>query len=197
MRFNQDAFFVEAIGFYSDFSDTTQVCSIANPCPNGAESGNYVLGESVVQGLEFQLSNMFDAGSFLVPVDLAYTYTKGEISEDNLQHSKGDQLTDIPENTLSLRVALDNNKGWINYVVAKYTDDMCVDVGCNRTNSRFDKTQSLFVADFVSRYEMSNAMSVYLKVENLFDQQKIVARSPYGARPNKPRTASLGVEYSF
>jgi Fe(3+) dicitrate transport protein len=38
---------------------------------------------------------------------------------------------------------------------------------------------------------------VFLKVENLFDERDIVSRQPDGARPNKPRTASLGVEYRF
>lgn len=199
VRYNQGALFVEAVGFYSDFSDTTQQCSIANPCDNGAESGNYVLGESVVRGLEFQASNTFEAGSFLIPVDVTYTYTKGEISKDNAVSGlmDGDELNDIPQNTFSMRVALDNQNGWINYVVAKYADEMCVDVGCNRTNSQFDRTESVFVTDFVSRYEMNNNMAVYFKVENLFDQQKIVARSPHGARPNKPQTASFGVEYTF
>ncbi|MFD2631540.1 TonB-dependent receptor family protein [Idiomarina piscisalsi] len=197
IRYNQGTLFVEAVGFYSDFNDTTQQCSIANPCDNGAESGNYVLGESVVRGLEFQASNTFEAGSFLVPVDVTYTYTKGEISEDNLDNLDGDELADIPQNTFSMRVALDNQNGWINYLVAKYADEMCVSTGCNRTNSQFDRTESVFVTDFVSRYEMNNNMAVYFKVENLFDQQKIVARSPHGARPNKPQTASFGVEYTF
>lgn len=199
VRFNQGSFFAEAIGFYSDFSDTTQQCSIANPCDNGAESGSYVLGESTVAGLELQASNTFELGQFLMPVDLAYTYTKGEISQDNVVTGlmDGDELNDIPQNTFSVRVALDNNEGWVNYVVSKYIDEMCVSVGCNRDNSRFNKTESLFVTDFVSRYEVDNNMAVYFKVENLFDQQKIVARSPHGARPNKPQTASFGVEYTF
>ncbi|RUO66991.1 TonB-dependent receptor family protein [Idiomarina ramblicola] len=199
VRFNQGSFFAEAIGFYSDFSDTTQQCSIANPCDNGSESGSYVLGESTVAGLELQASNTFELGQFLMPVDLAYTYTKGEISQNNAVTGlmDGDELNDIPQNTFSVRVALDNNKGWVNYVVGKYIDEMCVSVGCNRDNSRFNKTESLFVTDFVSRYEVDSNMAVYFKVENLFDQQKIVARSPHGARPNKPQTASLGVEYSF
>ena len=37
----------------------------------------------------------------------------------------------------------------------------------------------------------------FMKVENLFDEQAIVSRQPDGARPNKPRTASVGVEYRF
>ena len=101
LRYQQQNTFVEAIAFYSDFSDTTQLCSIATPCDNGAESGTYVLGESVVQGLEFQAQHTFAAGKFLIPVDIAYTYTQGEISEDNAVSGlmDGDRLNDIPEHT--------------------------------------------------------------------------------------------------
>ncbi|CUS48480.1 MAG: TonB-dependent Fe3+ dicitrate receptor FecA [Idiomarinaceae bacterium HL-53] len=199
VRFRQDALYIEAIGFYSDFSDTTQLCSIANPCDNGAESGTYVLGESEVRGLEFQVSNTFAAGDFLIPVDFTYTYTQAEISENNAVTGlqSGDQLNDVPENTLALRVTLDNNQGWVNYVVVKYIDEMCVSVGCNRTNSEFDRTDSLVVTDFVSRYALNQDMTVYFKLENVFDNQEIVARSPHGARPNKPQTALFGVQYSF
>lgn len=199
LRFNQGAFFAEAVGFYSDFSDTTQLCSIANPCDNGSESGSYVLGESRVAGIEMQASHTFEVGQWLMPVELAYTYSEGEISADNAVTGlqDGDKLTDIPENNFSARITLDNNNGWVNYVVAKYIDEMCVSVGCNRDNSEFSRTESLFVTDFVSRYELNNDMSVFFKLENVFDQQKIVARSPHGARPNKEQTASFGVEYSF
>lgn len=199
VRYRQDAFFVEAIGFYSDFSDTTQLCSIANPCDNGAESGSYVLGESVVSGLEFQVSNTFAAGDFLIPVDFTFTHTQAEISENNAVTGlmDGDQLNDVPENTMALRVNFDNNQGWINYVVVKYADEMCVSVGCNRSNSEFDRTESVFTTDFVSRYALTRDMTVYFKLENVFDEQKIVARSPHGARPNKPQTAMFGVQYNF
>lgn len=198
-RYSDGSFFAEAIAFYSDFNDTTQQCSIANPCDNGAESGSYLLGESTVAGLELQASQLFEFGQFAMPVDFTYTYTQGEIKGDSLVTGlmDGDELNDIPQNTFSVRVTLDNNEGWTNYVVAKYIDEMCVSVGCNRNDSAFARTDSLFVTDIVSRYEVNPNMAVYLKVENLFDQQKIVARSPHGARPNKPQTASLGVEYSF
>ncbi|RTE87721.1 TonB-dependent receptor domain-containing protein [Aliidiomarina sp. B3213] len=199
VRYRQDAWFVEAIGFYSDFSDTTQLCSIANPCDNGAESGTYVLGESVVSGLELQVSNTFAAGDYLIPVDLSYTYTQAEISENNAVTGlmDGDVLNDVPENTLSLRVTFDNNKGWLNYVVVKYIDEMCVSVGCNRNNDPSARTESLVTADLVSRYELSRDMTVYFKLENVFDEQVIIARSPHGARPNKPQTAMFGLQYNF
>jgi Fe(3+) dicitrate transport protein len=128
-----------------------------------------------------------------------YTYTDAAISEDNPTEGlmTGDQPASVPENTFSLRLGLETASGWDNYAVAKYIDSMCMTVGCNRTDDRFERSEELFVMDFISRYRLTTGPVVYLKVENLFDEQAIVSRQPDGARPNKPRTASVGVEWEF
>ena len=109
----------------------------------------------------------------------------------------GDQLASIPENVFSLRVGLQASNGWDNYVVAKYIDEMCLDVGCNNGGSEFERSEDLFVVDYISRYAINDSALVFLKVENVFDEQAIVSRQPDGARPNKPRTASIGLEWTF
>jgi len=53
------------------------------------------------------------------------------------------------------------------------------------------------VVDYISRYAYNDSATLYLKVENVFDEQAIVSRQPDGARPNKPRTALVGVEWAF
>lgn len=199
LRFNHNAVFVEAIGFYSDFSNKTQNCSVANNCPNGADSGSFSHGEAIVEGIELQAGSYFTAGNFQIPLQLAYTYTEAEVNETNtsLDVRKGDRLADIPKHVFSLRTGLEHNSGWNGYAIVKYTDELCVEVGCNRDSNRFNKTESVLVVDAISHYEFSGESTVFLKVENLFDEQSIVSRSPDGARPNKPRTASVGVEYKF
>ena len=134
----------------------------------------------------------------MIPVDLAYTYTKAEISEDEgaLGFEKGDRLANIPKNTFSLRAGLETPMGWNNYMVAKYTDRLCSNIGCDN-GSRLGRTDSLFVVDLISRYSVNPDTVVYAKVDNLFDRDEIVSRLPDGARPNKPRTASVGIEYAF
>ncbi len=191
--------FVEVIGFYSDFDNKSENCSNASPCSDGSTSGSFVTGQAVISGLEFQVSTVLDAGRFGVPVDMMYTYTRAEISKNSPANSfaNGDQLASVPENMLSMRVGLESEFGWDNYVVAKYVDEMCVNIGCNNSASKFGKTQDLLVMDYISRYAFSEGVQVFLKVENLFDEQAIVSREPDGARPNKPRTASMGVEWTF
>lgn len=194
-----NGWFIEALAFRSDFNNQAEVCSIANPCSNGATSGTFVTGEALVQGLEFQVGHALRAGQFNLPVNFNYTFSDAEISADNAATGvmEGDRLADIPEHTMSLRLGLEHNSGWNNYVVAKYMDETCVSVGCNRNASPFSYTDSVFVVDLISRYPLSQQATVFLKVDNLFDQQRIVSRTPHGARPNKPQTLSVGLEYSF
>ena len=198
-RYAMGELFVEAIAFYSDFDNKSENCSVARPCSNGDTSGTFTTGEAIIEGLEVQAGSLFNAGSLVIPVNLAYTYTQAEISHDNPTNGfeKGDDLADVPKHALSVRVGIESDMGWNNYAVAKYLDDMCVEVGCNRSGGRLARTESLFVVDLISRYSLSPATVVFLKMENLLDVEAIVSRVPDGARPNKPRTASLGVEFSF
>jgi Fe(3+) dicitrate transport protein len=191
--------FVEAIGFYSDFEDKTENCSNASPCSDGSTSGSYNTGEAVIAGVELQAGTTFNVGNLVVPLDLMYTYTDATASEDNAEEGieDGDLLASIPENVFSLRIGLQAGNGWDNYAVAKYIDEMCMDVGCNRGGSKFDRSEDLFVVDYISRYSVTDNALVFLKVENIFDEQAIVSRQPDGARPNKPRTASVGLEWTF
>lgn len=198
VRYSND-WFVEALAFRSNFNNQAEVCSIASPCSNGATSGSYVTGEAVVQGLEFQAGYEWTMGEFALPIHFNYTFTDAEISADNpiTGVQKGDRLADIPEHTMSLRVGIEHDSGWNQYVIAKYMDETCVQVGCNTNANAFSYTDSVFVVDVVSRYPLSNQATVFVKIDNLFDQQRIVSRTPHGARPNKPQTVSLGLEYSF
>jgi Fe(3+) dicitrate transport protein len=193
------SWFVEAIGFFSDFDNKTENCSDASPCSDGSTTGSFNTGKAEIYGVEVQAGSQLAFGDFVVPVDLMYTYTDATASEDNPEEGieDGDQLAAIPENTFSLRLGLESPIGWNNYMVAKYTDEMCMDVGCNNGGTKFDRSEDIFVVDYISRYAINDAALVFLKVENLFDERDIVSRQPDGARPNKPRTASLGVEYRF
>ncbi|MEC7561388.1 MAG: TonB-dependent receptor [Pseudomonadota bacterium] len=190
--------FAEAIGFYSDFSNKAENCSNAAPCSNGATSGSFVTGEAVVQGLELQVGSVVDlSAGVTMPFDLAYTLSNAEISKTNDNFNSGDRLASVPEQALSLRAGIIFDSGWENYAAVKYIDEMCIAVGCTGTAADFDKTESLLRVDLVSHYQLSDRLKLFAKLENLADEQVIIARTPDGARPNKGRTASVGFELNF
>ncbi|HEY7775491.1 MAG TPA: TonB-dependent receptor, partial [Kineobactrum sp.] len=171
----------------------------ANPCSNGDTSGAFVTGEAVIAGLELQAGTELALGSFAVPVDLMYTYTDATISKDNeaLGFNDGDRLASVPENIVSLRMGLETPMGWDNYAVVKYTDELCMTIGCNNGSNLFNRSEDLWVLDLVSRYAVSDTATAFFKLENALDEQAIVSRQPDGARPNKPRTAAVGIEWRF
>ncbi|NBB92958.1 MAG: TonB-dependent receptor [Gammaproteobacteria bacterium] len=199
LRHFNDELFVELVGFLSDFENQAEVCSNASPCSNGATSGTFVTGEAVVKGFEFQLGNEWRAGGLTIPLSLNYTYSDATISEDNPVTGvfDGDELADIPENIFSLRLGLEHASGWDNHFVAKYMDETCVQVGCNRVDDPFDRTESLFVVDWISRYAITDDVTAFVKVDNLLDEQVIISRLPDGARPNRPRTGMVGMDIRF
>ncbi|MDR9426443.1 MAG: Fe3+-dicitrate receptor, partial [Marinobacter sp.] len=79
-----------------------------------------------------------------------------------------------------------------------YVEKMCIDNTCERGGKNtFSETESLTVVDLAGSYALTSNARVFAKVANVFDDQKIVSRSPDGARPNAPRTGYLGLSLDF
>ena len=201
VRYWSGPFSADAIAFFSDYENTVNNCSVAAPCPNGDTIGSQSFGESQVQGLELGLnSRLWQGNGLTAPVRLAYTYTDGEITEtaDDLSVQDGDVLPYLPENQLSLTLGLERPAQWGAYLTTTYVDEVCVDNTCDRSNGpAFRSTDDYLVVDLAASYYLRSNVEVYAKVDNLFDDQEIVARSPDGARPNSPRTAYMGVRVGF
>jgi len=66
--------------------------------------------------------------------------------------------------------------------------------GCT---GNLDKTDALTTVDLISRYQLRSGPEVFIKASNIFNDQEIISRSPYGARPNMERTVSIGMDYRF
>mgnify|MGYP002713164083 CR=1 FL=1 len=200
-RFQGEKLSSSAIAFYSDYESTILNCSTAFPCGTQT-SGSQGLGQSEIKGLEFTLNtSLYTDDRLTVPLMLSYTYTDAEITdaEDNGSLQDGDVLRYVPENVLNAQIGLEFNSGWYTYLNASYIDEMCNDNSCGRpgVDDSFLETDSYLVFDLVTQYPLNEMTSLYLKVDNLLDDQEIVARSPGGVRPNKPRTATIGVKFSF
>ncbi|PXX93482.1 Fe3+-dicitrate receptor [Marinobacter vulgaris] len=200
-RFSRGATRAELIGFYSDYSNTVENCSVATPCSNDATAGSFSQGESRVQGIEALIGHEFTlANGLSVPVEANWTFTDGEITEtaDDGSVLKGDNLTYLPEHVANLRAGLRQGDQWDVYANVGFVDSMCIDNTCERgDDNTFSETESLTVVDLSGSYALTSNARMFAKVANVFDDQKIVARSPDGARPNLPRTGYVGVSVDF
>ena len=151
--------------------------------------------------MELSAGYSFDAVGMSWPMQMSYTYTDAEITKDSDDgdFQDGDGYQYLPENQFYASVGAVSDRGWDVFLSTRFTDEMCVDFTCERSgvDSTYRKTDSLWVFDIVSHYQLNDSAQVYVKVDNLADEQKIISRSPAGARPDQPRTASVGINLSF
>jgi Fe(3+) dicitrate transport protein len=203
-RYHDDSSQLEAVIFYNDIENLKESCSFstASLCQDNTD-GEFNSGEASVIGLELSAKHTFVlSADYDLPILLSYTYTKGEFdsafSSDFSMWGDvkaGDTLPYLPENQLTLDIGLAANNWQIN-LITRYIDEMKEASGENVLLSGVT-TQALTIVDMAASYELGGMGNVYFKLDNLLDDQKIVSRRPYGARPSKPRSASIGYQYSF
>ncbi len=189
----------EIIGFYSDYKNLIGECTASSGA--SCTVGDAFNGDAAtVQGLEALITTDFAVSeSLLMPLSITYTYMDTEFDTDFESDffgtvSKGDAIPYIPEHQLRLGLGLEASD-WTLNVSGNYVDETCVKSPCDN----FNKTESSFTIDVSASYRIGSNITLIARVSNLTDQEDIVARQPYGARPNKERTAMIGLrmENSF
>jgi len=197
-RYQQKGLLIELIAFSSDYANLVGECTASSSTSDCDIGDQFNGGEARVQGLEFQFTNNFQlSDNTQMPVSIAYTYTDAEFQstfdgEFFGNVSKGDPIPYIPEGQIALSVGIESGAYRVNAAL-NYVEAVCVKATCNA----FEKTDASTVLDIVSHYQVNDRLGVFLKVENVTDETDIVARQPKGARPNKARTATLGMRYTF
>ena len=132
------------------------------------------------------------------PLELAYTHISGEFDTDIADTdffgdvSKGDPIPYIPEHQLNLTLGTQHAR-WHLFLSANYVDAVCTRAACGP----FERTDSALVLDVAANYALARNLDLFARLENLARSKDIMGRQPYGARPNKDRTASLGLRLTF
>ena len=197
-RFANNTLNAEAIYFLSDYDNLLGECTASSG--SNCEIGDAFNGDAAtVQGIEFVLKTELAAfNGISVPLNITYTYIDSQFDTDIADTaffgdvSAGDSIPYIPENQGQISLGVEGNN-WSAYVNAVYVDEVCVKASC----AAFEKTDGSTVVDISGNYQVSDALKLFARIENLTDEQDIVSRQPYGARPNKTRTFSVGAQYSF
>ena len=202
LRYSNQTIQAEAIGFFNDYSNLKATCTFSSGCDAKLDQ-EFNGGEVEVYGLEASLHSEFELTNTLtMPINLAYTYTKAEFQNDFQSSfsqwgsvSAGDALPYLPENQLSLEVALEY-QNWRASLLFKHLDKMQEAAGSNTELAGYF-TEEVQQIDFSAHYQFNSSFKAYFKVDNITDDSVIVSRRPFGARPGKPRQASFGIKYSF
>ncbi|WP_448554993.1 TonB-dependent receptor family protein [Thalassotalea montiporae] len=202
MRFSNELFNAELIGFYNDYENLKGTCTFSSGCRDDLDV-EFNGGEVEVVGLESSIQAEFAISqSLTMPINIAYTYTDAEFQNDFQSTfsqwgnvTKGDKLPYLPENQLSVEVAI-AHENWRAALLFKHADESPEAAGTG-TELEGLMTDEIQQWDFSAWYQVTDALRTYVKVDNLTDEEVIVSRRPFGARPGKPQQASIGIKYSF
>ncbi len=154
-----------------------------------------------VSGFELYLRRMLmDNGSVQMPVELALTKTNAEFKETFESDffgdvSSGDKLAYVPETLMSLNLGLNVGKTETNISV-KHTSEMRATPGSGKIEGT-NKIDAQVLVDLGMSYALQDNIKLNVGIKNLMDDDGVVGRRPYGARPSMPRSFSLGVDYTF
>lgn len=194
---------VEAIGFFNDYSNLTNICTFSGGCVTENLDRQFSAGRAFIYGAEvFASKTARPVAGTRLPMSLAYTFTRTML-RDSFNSAdpqfgavrEGDELPYVPEHQLAANVGIERERYGFN-VAATYIGVMREKAGQGDARPG-DFTDPLLTFDLNASYRPLSGLRVYFNVRNVLDQQVIVSRRPFGARPNAPRMLQLGVSYGF
>ncbi|WP_437500726.1 TonB-dependent receptor family protein [Sorangium sp. So ce1099] len=201
-RFADGPLRAEVIGYYNDYSNITDVCTLSSGCLDADLDRQYDAGEARIYGVEAYAEHEIPLGQLKLPINVAYTLTRTEFltsftSDDPIfgRVVKGDEMPYVPRHQASLSVGVEHERAGL-AVGASYVSAMREKAG-GEAMSRALATDEQLVIDASARVRVVGPLVLYANARNVLDAQFIVSRRPFGARPNAPRWLQVGAKASF
>ncbi|MBX3225494.1 MAG: TonB-dependent receptor [Labilithrix sp.] len=201
-RYTRGSSRAELIGFFNDYSNLTDTCTLASGCVDANLDRQFDAGRARVYGLEAFAAHEQRIGSFRVPVSAAYTLTYGEFLSDFTSQDPiydvvraGDELPYLPRNQLNVTAAVEHARAGVN-AAFNYVAPMREQAG-NLPIERAVATDEQVWVDFGAYVNALRWLRIYANLRNAFGAENIVGRRPYGARANAPRWLQVGMKVHF
>jgi len=198
LRYSGEQTYIDAAIFFTDYDNLLGQCTSSSG--SDCEIGDAFNGDAAsVLGLELLLTRDLATNSgYSLPLTLSYTYLDATFDSDIADTdffgdvAKGDPLPYIPDHQFLVSLGFEKGR-FGSYLNANYVDDTCVRAACGE----FETPDSWLTMDISANLQFNDHVNFYGRINNLTDNKSIVARQPYGARPNLGRTASIGVTFSL
>lgn len=191
---------IELVGFVNDYSNLTGQCGFSTGCSGDMLDRQFNGGSVLVWGLEAAGSWRFSVGRFSIPLRLSYTYTGSSFreafeSEDPTfgDVSEGDELPYVPAHQGQLQGGLEHEHAGFQ-VIGTYVSEMREQAGQGDAGER---TDDYVMVDAVAWWQAIERLRIYVRGENLLNDQPIASRRPFGARPIRPFTVQIGAKVEF
>lgn len=192
----------EVIGYYNDYSNLTDVCTLSSGCVEENLDRQFDAGKARVYGLEAHVAHEIPIGPIKVPFSASYTLTQTEFlasfqSEDPIfgEVTVGDEIPYVPQHQVNASVGVEHHRAG-GVVGVTYVSSMREEAG-SEPLSEVLATDEQVTLDVGAWVRILEPLSVYGQVRNLLNAHDIVSRRPYGARPSAPRWIQVGAKVAF
>ena len=194
-------FLGQIIGFYNNYKNIKGFCSLSSGCSEKEIDREFNGGKARVYGFESHLKKDFLVASLAFPMEISYTRTIAKFIGSHLSQNrewglglihKNDPLPYIPQDKFSLSLGIKHKRLSSSLIYNRQGNiyDQSVREG-RKTIPRYG------VADWITKYRYSSGGEIFLKIDNLLNNNYIVSLRPFGARPGKPQSISLGFNHVF
>ncbi len=203
-RYANDLIKSEVVGFYNDYSNLLGSDLAAGG--GGGTTAQFNAGEVRVFGLEFiteiDLANVTGSNSYSLPFNLNYTYTNATFRSDFESNfgpwgtvTTGDEIPFIPRHQLNASLGFAYSAFSV-YLNSVYSPQVRTAAGSGPIDPDLS-TDSYFLLDLSSDYQITSNLSAFINVRNLLDETYIVSDRPSGVRPGLPRTFMGGMRVAI
>ncbi|HSK05391.1 MAG TPA: TonB-dependent receptor [Kofleriaceae bacterium] len=195
----------DLIGFFSDYGNLKGSCTLASGCTEAQEGQEFNGGEVRVWGVEAQAGGelpLVEKRGLSLPLSLAYTLTRSRFEHAFSSDfggwgdvTRGDELPYLPRHQLSVATAVKHARGELG-ATARWRSESR-DVAGQGPIPEAERADALFTIDLSAHARLHALAELYATCSNLLDEQVVVSRRPYGARPNPPRMFTVGYKARF
>jgi Fe(3+) dicitrate transport protein len=199
-RFNRGPARLELIGFYNDYTNLTDICTLSSGCLDENLDRQFDAGTARIYGAEaFAAHEIPVSKTFKLPLSVAYTFTRAEFesSFESLdpiygQVTAGDHIPYVPKHQLSATLGAQHERA-SGYVSFGYVSRMREQAGREPLSEALATDRQAFL-DTGVELKLFGPLKLYGNLRNLLNERHLVSRRPYGARPNPPRWLQVGAK---
>lgn len=191
----------EILYFQNNYSNITGTCTASVGCNTTQLDQQYNGGRAIVSGIESRFAKGFQYNQFWLPFQLNVTYLNARFANEFQSTSaewgigqvkNNDPLPYIPEMQVSFIAGIEwkKIKNSITTTYSSSTYDQSVE------QDRI-VIPAFGLVDYSFEYKKSENLKFQFKTDNLFNKKYATSARPFGYRPGKPQTFSVGINFSF
>ncbi|HKY37189.1 MAG TPA: TonB-dependent receptor [Polyangiaceae bacterium] len=199
-RFSRGPARVELIGFYNDYSNLTDICTLSSGCIDENLDRQFDAGQARIYGAEaFAAHELPISKAVKLPLSVAYTFTRAEFmsSFDSFDPiygdvTEGDAIPYVPKHQLSATLGVEHDRASA-YASFGYVSRLREEAGQAPLSQSLVTDRQIFL-DAGLQLKVLGPLKLYGNLRNVLDERALVSRRPYGARPSPPRWLQVGAK---